>query len=306
MPKKDFLITPLSGTGTRLDVFLSERIEELSRSLIRKFIEAGRVVVDGQACKPGYRLKEGERVEIEYEIPAKKSVEAEDIPLEVVFSDRHLIVVNKPSGMVVHPGAGKRKGTLVNALLYHFPEVRGVGAEERPGIVHRLDRETSGVMVVARTEKAYRSLQLQFKKREVEKVYLGLIWGKMPDNEGRIDWPLGRHRKHGDRISIRTTKPRPAETAYRVEEELNNFSLLELRPKTGRTHQIRVHLASSGHPLLGDLKYGRLKSNIVQSRLFLHAWQLSFTHPEAEEKVTFTVPLPEELEKVLEMIRHHQ
>jgi 23S rRNA pseudouridine1911/1915/1917 synthase len=205
--------------------------------------------------------------------------------------------------MVVHPGAGNRRGTLVNALLFHFPQLKGIGPEERSGIVHRLDKETSGVMVIAKTMKAYQELQQQFKKRQVNKVYLGLVWGKMPEKEGVIDWAIGRHVKHGERISVKTKKPRAAETNYSVREEIGNFTLLEIRPITGRTHQIRVHCAAAGHPLVGDARYGRLKSKPKCPRFFLHASCLSFLHPETGERVEFTSPFPKDLKEFLEDLK---
>ena len=299
MLKKEFLVAPTSGEKQRLDIFLGEKIKEVSRSLLQKAIDQKKVRVNGEFRKPSFRLKEGDWVEVEFEVPETEKVEPENIPLEVVFSDTSLLVINKPSGMVVHPGIGNRTGTLVNALLFHFPEVKHIGPEERPGIVHRLDKETSGVMVVARTLDAYRELQKQFKRREVEKVYAGLVWGKMPAKIGRMDWAIGRHPKYRERISVKTHKPRPAETHYVVKEELGDFTLLEIKPLTGRTHQIRVHLSASGHPLVGDLRYGQRKSKAQYPRLFLHASRLAFIHPDTRGRVEFSAPLPEELEKIL-------
>jgi len=225
------------------------------------------------------------------------------LPLEIIYKDKHFLVIDKPSGMVVHPGAGNRRGTLVNALIFHFPQLKSVGPEERPGIVHRLDKETSGVMVVAKTFEAYKALQQQFKRREVKKVYLGLVWGRMAEKQGKIHWALGRHVKHGEKISVKTKKPRSAETHYCVQEEIGDFTLLEIRPITGRTHQIRVHLAASGHPLVGDARYGRRKSKTKCPRLFLHASCLSFLHPVRQERMEFTSPMPEDLKEFLEAIK---
>jgi 23S rRNA pseudouridine1911/1915/1917 synthase len=217
----------------------------------------------------------------------------------VIHEDEHFIVIDKSSGMVVHPGAGRQTNTLANALLFHFPEIEGVGPEEKPGIVHRLDRETSGVILVARTTMAYQELQRQFKAREVEKFYLGLVWGKMPQEAGTITWAIGRHTKHGERMSIKTNKPRIAETRYRVKKSLGEFTLLEVRPITGRTHQIRVHLAASGHPIVGDSRYGRKKMPSGCPRLFLHAHLLTFTHPLSGEQISFRSPLPSDLTRFL-------
>ena len=300
MPKKEFLATPLSGMNQRLDVFLSERISELTRSQIQKLIEAKRVRVNGVVSKSNHMLKEGERVEIEYELPEPERIQPEDIPLDMVYSDNTILVVEKPSGMVVHPGAGNRTHTLVNALLFHFPDIEIVGPEERAGIVHRLDKETSGLMVIARNGNAYSQLQRQFKRREVEKLYLGLVWGKMPEKKGEFTWAIGRHVKHGERISVSTKKPKDALTQYSVQKEYEEFTLLEIRPLTGRTHQIRVHLAASGHPLVGDTRYGRRKTKIRVTRLFLHASWLSFMHPETEQRIEFSSPMPKDLKDFLD------
>jgi 23S rRNA pseudouridine1911/1915/1917 synthase len=303
VPKRKFQITASSGADQRLDAFLSQKIKELSRSQLQKFIEQERVKVNQTIQKSSYKLKEGDRVEIEFEVREPEKVEGENLPLEIICKDNHLLVISKPSGMVVHPGARNRQGTLVNALLFHFPQLRQIGPEERPGIVHRLDKETSGVMVVAKTLKAYQDLQQQFKRRQVKKVYSGLVWGKMSKKKGLIDWAIGRHVKHGERISVKTKKPRPAETFYTVQEEFKNFTLLEIRPVTGRTHQIRVHFAASGHPLVGDVRYGRRKSKIKCPRLFLHALRLSFLHPETGERIEFTSPLSEDLKGFLEALK---
>lgn len=299
MPKKEFLITPLSGSNQRLDIFLSDRISELTRSQVQRCIKEGRASVNQEARKANHRLKVGERVEIDYELPERNRILSEDIPLDVVYQDDHIIVINKVSGMVVHPGARNREHTLVNALLHYFPEIREIGPEERPGIVHRLDKETSGLMVVAKSAVAYRNLQEQFKRRGVVKRYLGLIWGRMPEKEGKIDWAIGRHVKHGERISTRTKRPRKALTQFSVRKNYGEFTLLEIQPVTGRTHQIRVHLAAAGHPIAGDPRYGRRKTGIKVPRLFLHAFYLSFCHPKTEERVEYSSPLPADLKDFL-------
>ncbi len=299
MPKKEFLVTSSSGSDQRLDVFLSGRISELTRSQIQKLIVSKRVAVNGETRKPNYSLKDGDKVEIEYTSPRPEETQPENIPLDVIYCDEHILVINKTSGMVVHPGAGNRRNTLVNALLFHYPNIRDVGPEERCGIVHRLDKETSGLMVIARNRNAYTRLQEQFKKREVKKVYLGLVWGRMPEKEGKFTWSIGRHVKHGERISVSTKKPRDAVTLYSVQKEYGEFTLLEIKPLTGRTHQIRVHLAAAGHSLVGDTRYGYRKTKIHVPRLFLHASSLSFSHPETEETVEFSSPLPKDLQDFL-------
>jgi len=302
VPKREFVVSAGSGPGRRLDVYLAERLEGLTRSHIRKLIEGGKVMVNGVLKKAGHKLKENDLVEAEVGEEPFPKLRPQDIPLTVLYSDDQIVVIDKPSGLVVHPGAGNREGTLAGALLYRFPEISGLGPAERPGIVHRLDKETSGVMVVARSPEAYASLQKQFKDRDVRKVYLGLAWGRMPA-EGRIDKPIGRHIKHGQRMSVRTRKPRPAETFYKVREEFKGMSFLEIRPVTGRTHQIRVHLASAGHPLAGDSRYGRRREQPKFPRLFLHAHRLSFIHPGTGERVEFASNLPDDLRSLLERER---
>jgi len=302
VPEKKSWTVSSSDATQRLDVFLASKMRGWSRSLIQKMIEEKKTSVNRMPQKPSYRIKEGDSIEIRYELSPAEIIPAENIPITILFSDIHIIVVDKLSGMVVHPGPGICRNTLVNALLFHFPGIGKVGPSQRPGIVHRLDKETSGVMVVARTESAYRDLQRQFKSREVEKNYLGLIWGKMPQRKGRITWAIGRHRKHGDRISVKTKKPRTAETHYVVEEEYKEFSLLRIKPVTGRTHQIRVHFATSGHSIVGDTRYGVRKSRIRCPRLFLHSTRLVFSHPATGELVDYHSPLPQELRDFLDKI----
>ncbi len=300
MLRKEFLVASYSAINKRLDVFLSDKIKDLTRSQFQRLIDRKKVRVNGEFKKSSYKMRERDRVEVEFELPEPARIQAEDIALEVIHSDQDVIVINKPSGMVVHPGAGIRQGTLVNAVLFHFPEIRKIGPEQRPGIVHRLDKEASGVMVVARSERAFLELARQFKNREVDKVYLGLVWGKMKDVEGKIDWPIGRHPKYGQRVSIKTKRPREAETRFRVLREFQETTLLEIKPVTGRTHQIRVHLSASGHPLLGDGRYGQRKSRFKYPRLFLHAHRLAFIHPGTGRRVEFFAPLPEDLKRILD------
>ena len=303
MPKQDFLVATGSGAGERLDAYLARRLQEFSRAEFQKFIDTGRVSVNGSSKKSGYKLKDGDRVEVDVIVPEAAETAAEDIPINILYTDPDVIVLDKPSGMIVHPGAGARRGTLVNALLHRFPEIRGIGAGDRPGIVHRLDKETSGLMVVARSHAAYGDLLRQFKAREIGKVYLALVRGRLSSASGRFDWPIGRHVKHGQRMSIKTRKPRPAITDYRVLSVFRDFSLLEIRPLTGRTHQIRVHLTAAGHPLAGDKRYGAGRSPKARfPRLFLHAHRLAFRHPFSGEPLEFLSPLPEDLASVLKSI----
>ncbi len=302
MSRKKFLVTPSAALHQRLDRFLSGKIKELSRAQIQRLVDKGKIQVNGKAAKPSQKLRAGDRVEIEFIIPGPQNIQGEDIPLSIIFEDEHILIVDKPSGIVVHPGAGVRQGTLANALLFHYPELKDIGPEERPGIVHRLDKETSGLMVIAHTPRAYVHLQLQFKNKMVNKHYLGLILGKMSSKQGKITWPIGRHPKHGSRVSVKTRKPRPAETRYAVQRAFERFTLLDIQPITGRTHQIRVHLAAAGHPIAGDRRYGRQTVKVGCPRLFLHAHRLSFIHPETNRRVEFTSPLPEDLKNFLHKI----
>lgn len=301
LPKKTFLIhSPY--VDRRLDVFLSEKIKELTRSQVQKLIEENRVRVREKPRKSSYRLKQGDLIVFEYELPREETISPENIPLHILYEDVHMVVIDKPSGMVVHPGAGRKQKTLVNALLYHYPGIREIGPKDRPGIVHRLDKETSGVMIVAKSEKAYTELQRQFKQRKVGKRYLGLVWGNISRQEGCIRWAIGRHGRHGERMSIKTKKPRSAETLFEVLKRYPGFTLLDINPVTGRTHQVRVHLAASGHPLVGDKRYGQRKSKVRCPRLFLHAHKIAFDHPQTGEKVEYSSPLPKDLGTFLNKI----
>jgi 23S rRNA pseudouridine1911/1915/1917 synthase len=300
VPKRTFPADP-SQEGERLDVFLSQRIKRLTRSQIQKKIEESLVKVNGIPRKSSYRLQEGDLVEFDFEYPEKESLQPEDIPVKTLYHDEHVIVLEKPSGMTVHPGSGCRNKTLVNALLHHFPGIADIGPEMRPGIVHRLDKETSGLMVAARSLKAYDELRRQFKQRLVEKFYVGLVWGNVSKQSGVIDWAVGRHVKHGERMSVKTKKPRAAETRFQVLGKNQKYTFLEIKPITGRTHQIRVHFAASGHPIVGDPRYGKKKPDRRCPRLFLHAARLVFFHPESKERMDFVSPLPDDLEMFLAM-----
>jgi len=300
--KKIFRITGDFGEGVRLDVFLCRQVREFTRAQFQRFVDKNQVQVNGQFKKSGYALRAGDLVEAEIEMPEPVPMEPQLIPLDVLFTDTDIAVINKPSGLLVHPGAGRRFGTLVNALLYHFPEVRGIGPEDRLGIVHRLDRETSGVIVTARSLKAYNELKRQFKSREVKKVYLTLLWGHLPEREGTIDMPIGRHSRNGQKFSTESRKLRVAITDYTVLRRYADFDLVEVRPHTGRTHQIRVHMAASGHPVAGDRVYGPRKPKREIPRLFLHARKIGFRHPDTGAWMEFEAPLPSELEHFLETL----
>ena len=299
MFEKEFIIKSSRGENQRLDVFLSGKIKGLSRSQLKGLIEDGGVLIDGNPRKPSYRLKENEFVQIKGEEKVEELVKSENIALNIIYEDEHIVVLNKESGQVVHPGAGNRSHTLVNALLFHFPAITKIGPRERPGIVHRLDKETSGVIVTAKSRQAYEELKRQFRSREVSKMYTGLVWGRINDEVGSISLPLGRHIRNRKKISVKTNKPREAETRYTVRKIYREFTLLDISPVTGRTHQIRVHMSVFGHPVVGDTKYGRKKTKVRCPRLFLHASNLAFKHPETNKLVEFSAKLPQELQDFL-------
>jgi len=288
-----------TDAGKRLDRFLQEHLPAYSRTRLQAWIRNGRVRVEGRPEKPSYILRGGESVDVEpAELPALRA-EPESIPLDILYEDEDVVAVNKPAGMVVHAGAGCRSGTLVNALLSRFESLSGVGGEVRPGIVHRLDRYTSGVILVARHDAAHRHLAGQFASRAVEKVYLALVHGAVKQDWGRIEKPIARDPVRRIRMTARLGRGRSAQTEYRVLRRYRDFTLLEVRIGTGRTHQIRVHLAGLGHPVAGDRLYGapaRVESRPSLDRFFLHAHRVRFASPSTGESVTVEAPLPRELE----------
>lgn len=292
--------------GARLDAYLARVLPDQSRSRIARLIEGGHVTVDGRPSKPSLRLRGGEAVQVVVPPPAPADIPAEAIPLDVLYEDGELIVLNKPSGLVVHPGAGRRTGTLVNALLHRCPDLAGIGDKVRPGIVHRLDRDTSGAMVAAKTERAHRSLAAQFKDRTVEKEYLAVVAGRMPKKAGIIEAAIGRHATERKKMTTRTRRGREAVTEYRVIAEGERASLLSVRILTGRTHQIRVHMAAMGHPVLGDAAYGGKSArpaDIPLPRQMLHARRLALAHPVTGERLSFTAPVPADMRNLLERLR---
>lgn len=284
--------------GKRLDVFLQERLPEFSRSRLQDWIKAGRVRINGEGGRASARLRGGEAVDVEpAELPPLKAY-AEDLPLAILYQDDAVIAVDKPAGMVVHAGAGRHSGTLVNALLHHFGTLAEGGGEERPGIVHRIDRFTSGVLLVARTDAAHRSLAVQFAGRTIEKVYLALVHGSVRADQGRIEKPISRDPAKRIRMTARRAQGRSAITEYRVLQRFEGFTYLEVRIRTGRTHQIRAHFASIGHPVAGDRLYGapaQTQGQAPLDRTFLHAHRVRFAHPETGVPVTVESPLPAEL-----------
>ena len=301
---------PPEARGERVDQHLARAFPDLSRSRLQGLMEAGHVRVDGRPAKASQRLKGGEGVVVHVPPPVPAVPEPEALPVQVLYEDRDVLVVDKAPGMVVHPGAGHGTGTLVNALLHRVKDLSGVGGELRPGIVHRLDKDTSGCLVVAKHESALVALQKAFKSRTVEKTYLALVHGA-PRPEGRIETLYGRHPVHRQRFTGRVKEGKPALTLYRVREQYEGAALVEVDLLTGRTHQIRVHLSEAGHPLLGDTLYGagrKAKGRVAEAqetlgRQALHAWKLAFPHPRTGKLVRTEAPLPADFEAALKHLR---
>jgi len=291
----------------RLDHYLVKEFPDLSRSQLKKLIEQGHVLLDNQPAKPSAAIQPGDVITVHLPAPEPVMLRPESVPLDIVFEDDDLIVINKPAGMVVHPAHGHKAGTLVNALLSRYPDLAEMaqadtGSVERPGIVHRLDRDTSGLIIVARTPLALKHLRRQFKARTVEKIYLALVFGEPKAPEGVIDVPLGRDPRHRQKFAPRADG-KAARTHYRLLEEFAGYSLLEIGLETGRTHQIRVHLAWLKCPVVGDTVYGRKKNSLGLKRQFLHAHRLSFLHPRTGEPLHLEAPLDEELQNILDQLK---
>jgi len=294
-------------SSARLDRFVVEALPELTRGLVQRLIDDGAVTVNDKPSKASYKIRPGDALVVHIPPPPPAGAQAESIPLDIVYEDAGLIVIHKPAGMVVHPAAGHTSGTLVNALLAHFPELRDVGEENRSGIVHRLDRDTSGLIIVAKTRAAHENLQRQFKSRSVAKVYVALVEGHLAPPQGLIDVPIGRDKQQRKRMAA-ILDGRPSRTAFKAVEFFDkggqHYTLVEVRPQTGRTHQIRVHLAWLKFPIVGDTVYGRRrKTTLPLRRHFLHAQSLTFRLPSNGQEVTFTAPLPSDLAAVLESLR---
>jgi len=322
------LIVTVEGAdeGKRLDAFLADQIGGWSRSRLQRLIEEGDVLVNEKEVKSSYKLRKGDEIDIDLTEEPAARFEPEDIPLDIVFEDEYLAVINKPAGMVVHPGAGISSGTLANAIAYHFnhsssPYRAGVAAAsadravlaDRVGIVHRLDKDTSGLIVVAKDDQTHEALADQFRAREVFKSYIALVHGSPRENSGMIDRPIARNRWHRTKMTI-AANGRHALSLWKVRQRFEKFTLLDVEIKTGRTHQIRVHLASINHPVVGDASYNEGRDNTIADneikkaveklgRFFLHAEKLSFTHPNTREKMNFESPLPTELEEFLKLLQ---
>ena len=292
------LIVPARAAPARLDRFLAAELDQFSRSRLQQLIRTGFVTLNGEKARPREIVRSGDTIDLTVPPLQKIDNQPENIPLDVLFEDQDLIVINKPAGLVVHPGAGHREHTLVNALLNHCADLSGIGGSERPGIVHRLDKETSGCLVVAKNDEAHRGLAEQFAARTVDKIYLALAAGNLRKISGVIEAKISRHPVHRQRMAVATTRGRSAKTEYRVLRSGHGLSLIECKLHSGRTHQIRVHLHHLGHPVLGDKVYGpKLAKNFP--RQMLHAWKLGFQHPRLDEWKSFAAPLPNDFEDAM-------
>jgi len=304
MRRLEFLVDS-NHQALRLDVFLSENQKEFSRSHLKKLIEQGNASVNDSPAQSKYRIKTGDKIILTIYPPSSSRLEAEPIPLTIIYEDEAMLAVNKPAGMVVHPAPGHAKGTLVNALLNHCSNLPGIGGVERPGIVHRLDKATSGVVLIAKNEIAHRVLANQFKNRKIKKTYLALVRGIIKSASGVIEASIGRHKTNRKKMTATPNNGRQAETRYEVIETLGHFSYLRLFPKTGRTHQIRVHLASIHHPILGDTLYGGKVLAPYQNmpRQALHAYRIEINHPIHQQSLIFEAPIPPDIENYLSKYR---
>lgn len=296
-------------TGSRLDIYLSRQIPDLSRSRAQKLIEDDCVFINQALCADkNYRLQAGDQVSVNIPYPEEPGLEPEEIRLDIIYEDQDLLVINKQRGMVVHPAPGHSKGTLVNALLSHCSDLSGIGGVMRPGIVHRLDKDTSGLLIVAKNDIAHRALSGQLKDRQLHREYIALVNGEVRPKIGRIEAPIGRHPRNRKKMAV-LTGGREAITRYRVLKYFDRYSLLKLILETGRTHQIRVHLAYIGYPVVGDPVYakggpGKLPTELAAPQA-LHAWRLTFKHPRTAERVQFSAPLPVEFTKTLYWLKSH-
>ena len=311
MPQEHQLIVPNDAVGKRVDLFLTEAMSGISRSHVAGWIRDGHVWIEGLPVrKSGVRLRPGQTVCVRIPDPVPIEAHPEAIPLDVLYEDDHLLVINKEAGLVVHPAPGHAGGTLVNAVLHHCDRLSSIGGCIRPGIVHRLDKDTSGVLIVTKTDAAQTGLSDQFKHRQVQKTYLALVVGRMPRPDGVVDLPIGRHPVDRKKMSVRATRSRNALTLWHEREVYTGISLLEIEIKTGRTHQIRVHMAAMGHPVAGDVVYGGRLPQSAPSRWaslirrpMLHAWKIVFTHPVTGRPMACRAPLAPDMEAALTALR---
>jgi 23S rRNA pseudouridine1911/1915/1917 synthase len=314
------LVVPGDAAGRRIDRYLGGRLyPEYSRSFLTAMLTSGQILVDGKRVRKSYRVAEGETITLELDVRNPSSPEAEEIPLDIIAEEEHFLVINKPSGLVVHPGTGENRGTLVNALIHHYPEIARVGVVNRPGVVHRLDRETTGLILVARTNLARYHLVEEFKNRKVEKEYITVLVGNLPFHSDYVDLPLGKDPKNPERVKVDRGRGKPASSFYEVLEHFDGFCAARVRIHTGRTHQIRVHMSHLGFPLVADPIYGKGRRQFFNAvieehaaagkpvptinRQALHARRISFVHPISKEKVAYEAPLPPDIDELIVWLR---
>lgn len=290
--------------GIRIDVFLADALEDVSRSGVQKLMEQGHIQLNGKAVKPNYKLREKDVIDVQIPDVAEPEILPENIPLDILYEDQDVIVLNKPQGMVVHPAPGHTSGTLVNALMYHCgAELSGINGEKRPGIVHRIDKDTSGVLMVAKNNAAHQSLAEQLAVHSITRKYNAIVYNGFSEESGTVDQPIGRNPQDRKKMAVTQKHSRHAVTHYRVLERLGNFTLIEAQLETGRTHQIRVHMTYIGHPLLGDTVYGKKKQPFGLAGQVLHARVLGFRHPSTGEYMEFEAPLPPYFETLLTRLK---
>lgn len=290
--------------GERLDVFLSKELDEVSRTYIQKLVKEKLVIVNNKIRKSSYLVEEGDHIVVQFPRPKVLQVLAEDIPIDIVYEDNDLVVVNKPQGLVVHPAPGNYTGTLVNGLLFHIDKLSSINGIIRPGIVHRLDKDTSGLLIVAKTDKAHRLLSESIKNREVGRNYIALVHGIIKQNEDTINLPIGRSSADRKKMAVTYKNSKEAITDYRVLSRYDNYSLVELSLRTGRTHQIRVHMAHINHPIVGDPAYSRRKNEFGLDKQMLHAYKLGFLHPISKDYLEFEIELPRYFKDILKNIQN--
>ncbi|MFO8082797.1 MAG: RluA family pseudouridine synthase [Desulfobacterales bacterium] len=301
-----------SDVDKRLDIVISLHVEDCSRSLAGALIKKGTITVKGVPRKPGYKVKPGDIITGFIPSPSSVKFSAEPVPFRILFEDDYLMVVDKPPGLVVHPAPGHHGATLVNGVLFHCPDLKGVGKEIRPGIVHRLDKNTSGIILIAKCNEAHEKLSDQFKYRKIKKEYLALVWGQMASMSGSIHFDIGRHPKDRKKMSVHSHRGRQAETQWIVKESFDQACLLQLDLKTGRTHQIRVHCAAINHPILGDEIYGKSRKATIKKkdgrekkipRQMLHAWHIRFEHPADKKTMEFEAKMPADMKEIIDFLK---
>lgn len=296
---KDITVTE---SGSRLDAYIANSLEDLSRSMVQKLIKSGNVLVNNKIEKESYKVQNGDKITIEIPKPEGSELKKQDIPLDIIYEDNDILVVNKSKGMVVHPGNGNPDGTLVNAIMAHCEgSLSGIGGEIRPGIVHRIDKDTSGLLVIAKNDKAHINLSEQIKNREVKKIYVALVRGVIPENEATINMPIGRSTKDRKKMAV-DKNGKEAVTHFKVLKRYNKYTFIQVKIDTGRTHQIRVHMSHIGYPVVGDSVYSNGKNDFGIEGQMLHAKELEFKHPITGKTIHFEAPLPKYFEEVLEKL----